>query len=208
MRRYIGLALLALIIAVCRKKPPTERASELIQKGKFAEAVTMVKKALTTDSLNPDLYYRLCEAYIGLDSLRPAAWAYLRLYQIDSVKADSEDIKVYLADLAGLEPYYITRLTRTRSNEYSPYPSPDGLYFGSSRYRRLDIYLLRGKRVRRVIKGGGWRSNPVPVKGGICYSSGLDRDEEVYFYSRKQRKSERLTNNEEGDYPTGASPDG
>ncbi|RKX71641.1 hypothetical protein DRP53_00710 [candidate division WOR-3 bacterium] len=208
MSRYLRVALIFSILLACKKKTSVEKASELIEKGKFQEAVKTITRALRSDSLNPDLYYRLCQAYIGLDSLLGASRAYLKLYELDSLKAESEEIKVNLAELCGLEPYRIVRLTRTRSNEYSPYPAKSGVYFASDRYRRSDIYLLKGRKSRRVIRGGGWKSNPVPVKEGICFSAGFDREEEIYCYSFKNRKIRRLTNNDEGDYPTGSDREG
>jgi len=56
--------LLLLSFFLCNACSPTKKALQHIEKNKFQEARSLLKKALTKDSLNADVYYVLAQLYL------------------------------------------------------------------------------------------------------------------------------------------------
>jgi TolB protein len=212
--RTLSIVLSILMItAGCARKSELELGIQALGKGAYGKALQSLRIALSKDSLNPEVYYHICLAYIHLDSAANTFSHYLKLVELGSERKDDRELRELVAVMLGLEPYPSSIIPMQRLNQFKGTFDPSGgaIALAASRTDKADIYLanLDGSGIKRIVSGG-MNTDPdfSPDGKRLLYVSNRDGDEDLYLYDIKGSETRKITDNAAQDFAPCFAPDG
>lgn len=209
-----SFSLAVLLLVFCARKTDLQIGVEAIKKGEYQKAIKSLNRAITNDSLNPEVNYNLCLSYAHLDSINQSFRWYLKLFALDDNLKNDLQLKTILANFLNIEPYPSSPIPMKKiMHQFKGSPAPDNelIAVAAARLDIADIYLIKydGTILKKITKGG-MNTDPVfsPTGGQVIYVSDRDGDEELYLYDLKTEETINLTNNKAQDFSPSFSPDG
>jgi len=200
-------------MASCARKSDLQLGIEALNRGEYDKAVKSLRIALVKDSLNPEIHYNLCLAYVHIDSAESALTHYLRLAKLESSLKDDRGIRESIAVVLGIEPYPSSIISMRRLNQFKGTFSPTGdfIALAASPRDKADIYLanLDGSNIRKIISGGmNTDLDFSPDGNSIVFVSDRDGDEDLYLYDVATKETRILAENSAQDFAPSFAPDG
>jgi WD40 repeat protein len=216
-RTLIGVLWVAISIIMimtgCARKSDLELGVKALSEGAYDKALKSLRIALTKDTLNPEIHYHMCLAYIHLDSAENTLSHYLELAELGSDRKDDRELRELVAVMLGLEPYPSSIIPMRRLNQFKGTFNPNGdlIALAASKRDKADIYLanLDGSDMKRVVSGG-MNTDPDFSPDGdlLVYVSNRDGDEDLYLYNISKNETRKVTDNAAQDFAPSFAPEG
>lgn len=203
--------LIFFIMTGCARKSDLELGVKALSEGAYGKALKSLRMALTKDTLNPEIHYYMCLAYIHLDSTEHTLNHYLKLAELGSDLKDDRELRELVAVMLGLEPYPSSIIPMRKLNQFKGTFNPNGdlIALAASKRDKADIYLanLDGSDMKRVVSGG-MNTDPDFSPGGnmIIYVSNRDGDEDLYLYNIGKNETRKITDNAAQDFAPSFAP--
>ncbi len=204
---------MTVVLIACARKSDLQLGIEALNRGAYEKALKSLNVAQKKDSLNPEVHFNLCLAYIHLDSTEKTLVHYLRLVELRSDLRNDRELRELVAGLLDVEPYPSSAVPMGRLNQFKGAFSPEGEFIAvaASRQDLANIYLskLDGSGLSEIIHGGmNTDPNFSPDGDYIVYVSDRDGDEELYLYQLDTKEIKQLTDNSAQDFAPAFAPDG
>ncbi len=204
---------LQLVMPGCIRKSDLQQGIQALNDGTYGKAIQSLRKALSRDSLNPEVHFNMCLAYIHLDSTENAFSHYLKLDELSSEFRNDREIRELLAVMLGLEPYPSSIVPMRKLNQFKGTFSPqnDLIALAASRTDKADIYLanLDGSNIKKII-WGGMNTDPdfSPDGDFLVYVSNRDGDEDLYLYDLRNDENRIIIENAAQEFAPAFAPGG